>query len=205
MSSKQIRQSSHYPASAGPAHLPQGSVDDVRGDTEQLDPGQPAGSPLVGPEIVEQQGRWRWGAFKILPECSVGGPRALDSDPREAPGSKLAWSQLQRVSLLWMMVSGLRAGFIVVCPFKINSSVKDGWNLSLPNLPLCFIFSCRHLSLLRIRRALLISKSLLEIESLSRTRHSCWNMEVLPGLEMTEQRAHLSILQSIQGCAWCNK
>ena len=59
--------------------------------------------------------------------------------------------EAEGISLLWTMVSGLRACFIVVCLFKTNSSVKDVWNLSLPNLPLHFIVSCRHLSLLRVR------------------------------------------------------
>lgn len=128
-------------------------------------PDQPEGHPFRGPEGVITQAGWRWEAFAILPECSVGGRGALESDPREAPGSRLAWGQPQRVSTLWMTVSGLRSCFSVVCLFKTNSSVKDVWNLSLPSLPPHFTFSCRHLSLLRIRRAWLASNSLLEIES----------------------------------------
>ena len=65
--------------------------------SELLDPGQPAESPVVGSETGVKRGRWRLGAFRILPDCSVGGRRALDSDPGEAPGSRLAGSQRQRV------------------------------------------------------------------------------------------------------------
>lgn len=174
VSSQQRRESNSFSSLEGPFLPPQGSVDDARGEPELLDPGQPAGSPFVGHKIVTQ-GRWRWEAFRILPECSVGGRRALDSDPREAPGSRLAWSQFQRVSLPWMTVSGLSSCFIVMCLFTTNSSLKDVWNLSLSILPPHFTFSCRHLSLLRIRRVQLISKSLLEI-----ARQGCWNMEASP-------------------------
>lgn len=109
-------------------------------------------------------------SFRFLPECSVGGRGAIDSDPREAPGSKLAWCQFQRVSLPWMMVSGLILCVIVVRLLKINSSLKDVWNLSLPSLPLHLICSCRHLSMLKLRRVLPVSQSLGETKSPSNTQ-----------------------------------
>ena len=83
--------------SCGPCPPSWGIRDDGRGVSELLDPGQPAESPLVGPEMGIKWGRGRLGAFRILPERSVGGRRALDSDPGEAPGSRLTGSQRQRV------------------------------------------------------------------------------------------------------------
>lgn len=68
------------------------------------------------------------------------------------------------------MVSGLILCVIVVRLLKINSSLKDVWNLSLPSLPLHLICSCRHLSLLKLRRVLPVSQSLEETKSPSNTQ-----------------------------------